>query len=427
MAPNTRQCTQCGAQFQSVNLLNAHIYDVHTRAGPSHNPVPQHTTIEKRECRHCSDSFTYAGLAQHLTRGTCAPLQERWQKQEARARRAHPTIPSSPPEGSSPKDREDGDVGGSSDIEYVDPVIGGGDEEMDYNDEEANNREGSEQEGPDGDHVNNRIYDAEDSEESEGEAPSSLESSYSVYNSEDMAEPHQDLPASPIHAHPPSDSIAEDEAGEHVILEEVVDQYGNGVYIQRYPIASAREQIRRATPEEINQTNYPDVGELAKPSFFEIRSLSVPADKKYCIQLRGMMPWKNNREFLKAVDKLPHGPNWTVQALKIKCNNQEEIFEVWMWNTLDIVKKILGSKQIGRFIEYKPVKKWTTHDRTTRIRDELNSGDWMWEVQGKIQEEHGTVISIIISSDKTRLTNFSGNKKAHPVYKTIGNLPKRLR
>ncbi|KAF8597233.1 hypothetical protein BDV93DRAFT_453326, partial [Ceratobasidium sp. AG-I] len=139
------------------------------------------------------------------------------------------------------------------------------------------------------------------------------------------------------------------------------------------------------------------------------------------------MPWKNNREFLKAVDKLPHGPNWTVQALKIKCNNQEEIVEVWMRNALDIVKKILGSKQIGRFIEYKAVKKWTTRDRTTRIRDELNSGDWMWEVQGKIQDEHGTVISIIISSDETRLTNFSGDKKAHPVYITIGNLPKRLR
>jgi hypothetical protein len=39
----------------------------------------------------------------------------------------------------------------------------------------------------------------------------------------------------------------------------------------------------------------------------------------------------------------------------------------------------------------------------------------------------GTIIPIIISSDETRLTTFSGDKKAHPVYLTIGNLPKRLR
>jgi hypothetical protein len=33
----------------------------------------------------------------------------------------------------------------------------------------------------------------------------------------------------------------------------------------------------------------------------------------------------------------------------------------------------------------------------------------------------------IVSSDETGLTNFSGDKKAHPVYFTVGNLPKRLR
>jgi hypothetical protein len=34
---------------------------------------------------------------------------------------------------------------------------------------------------------------------------------------------------------------------------------------------------------------------------------------------------------------------------------------------------------------------------------------------------------VIIASDKTNLTRFSGNKSAYPVYLTIGNLPKALR
>lgn len=38
----------------------------------------------------------------------------------------------------------------------------------------------------------------------------------------------------------------------------------------------------------------------------------------------------------------------------------------------------------------------------------------------------GTIVPVIISSDKTRLTKFKG-KDAYPVYLTIGNLPKEIR
>lgn len=34
---------------------------------------------------------------------------------------------------------------------------------------------------------------------------------------------------------------------------------------------------------------------------------------------------------------------------------------------------------------------------------------------------------IIIATDKTQLTQFSGNKAAYPVYLTIGNIPKATR
>ena len=38
-----------------------------------------------------------------------------------------------------------------------------------------------------------------------------------------------------------------------------------------------------------------------------------------------------------------------------------------------------------------------------------------------------TVAPVIIASDKTQLTQFSGNKAAYPVYLTLGNIPKSLR
>ncbi|KAG8685595.1 hypothetical protein FRC11_010354, partial [Ceratobasidium sp. 423] len=47
--------------------------------------------------------------------------------------------------------------------------------------------------------------------------------------------------------------------------------------------------------------------------------------------------------------------------------------------------------------------------------------------RAEIGDKFASVISVIVSSDETRLTNFAGDKKAHLVYLTIGNLPKRLR
>ncbi|KIY60684.1 hypothetical protein CYLTODRAFT_363795, partial [Cylindrobasidium torrendii FP15055 ss-10] len=38
-----------------------------------------------------------------------------------------------------------------------------------------------------------------------------------------------------------------------------------------------------------------------------------------------------------------------------------------------------------------------------------------------------TIAPLIISTEKTQLTVFSGNKQAYPVYLTLGNIPNRLR
>ncbi|KAJ3722652.1 hypothetical protein C8R42DRAFT_696108 [Lentinula raphanica] len=44
-----------------------------------------------------------------------------------------------------------------------------------------------------------------------------------------------------------------------------------------------------------------------------------------------------------------------------------------------------------------------------------------------VTSRRGTVAPVILATDKTQLTQFSGNKSAYPVYLTIGNIPKELR
>ena len=50
------------------------------------------------------------------------------------------------------------------------------------------------------------------------------------------------------------------------------------------------------------------------------------------------------------------------------------------------------------------------------------------ELQSHVNQikKGATVAPVIIVTDKTQLTQFSGSKAAYPVYLTIGNIPKSL-
>ncbi|KAN0141479.1 hypothetical protein V8E53_000724 [Lactarius tabidus] len=69
------------------------------------------------------------------------------------------------------------------------------------------------------------------------------------------------------------------------------------------------------------------------------------------------------------------------------------------------------------------------HDagHTVQVFSEMYTGKWWWSVQQSLEscKPGTTVISIVISSDKTQLTLFR-SKSAYPIYMTIGNIPKAI-
>ncbi|EUC53469.1 hypothetical protein RSOL_002760 [Rhizoctonia solani AG-3 Rhs1AP] len=220
-----------------------------------------------------------------------------------------------------------------------------------------------------------------------------------------------------------------------VHLEEVVDTEGHRVFVETYPSPHAGQPIRQVENTRKIRRNYPDVGALADPEAFEIAELLMQSGvsarfrNRYLRlkRFRNKMPWHNNRALLKDIDKLPHGPDWEVQPFRLEGNCGEEIVELWKRNPLDVIRAMLRDKTLRKYLHYVPERHYTSRDRSKRRRSELWTADWLWRTQQLIADEFATIISCIVSSDETRLTNFAGNKRAHPVYFTIGNLPKRLR
>jgi len=70
-------------------------------------------------------------------------------------------------------------------------------------------------------------------------------------------------------------------------------------------------------------------------------------------------------------------------------------------------------------LDFEPVRLADSESR--RIYSEMNTGAWWWDRQDQLPAG-ATIVPVIYSSDKTHLTNVSGDQHAWPLYLTIGNI-----
>ncbi|KAF8889384.1 hypothetical protein BD779DRAFT_1671930 [Infundibulicybe gibba] len=145
------------------------------------------------------------------------------------------------------------------------------------------------------------------------------------------------------------------------------------------------------------------------------------------------LSFHNNRTFLKKVDALPAGPQWECEIITApgdQVGEDGEIIgeemELWYRNPIECIKELVGNPAFGDSISFVPERVYTSSDGDDRIYDEMWTGDWWWNTQGKLPDG-AAITPLILSSDKTQLSQFQGNKKAWPVYLTIGNISKEVR
>ncbi|KAJ6551459.1 hypothetical protein B0H19DRAFT_950865 [Mycena capillaripes] len=174
--------------------------------------------------------------------------------------------------------------------------------------------------------------------------------------------------------------------------------------------------------------------------FLHLKIVSVRAyfdrELTHLLQVRdGIKPsFGTTRAFLKKIDELPLGPAWcctphnVLSAELDKDGNPKSIeyLELWHRQILECIASLLGNPALAEHQAYKPIRIFRNADRTNREYDEMWTGTWWWDTQGLLGDG-ATIVPIILSSDKTQLSTFAGDKQAWPVYITIGNISKSIR
>ncbi|KZP20961.1 hypothetical protein FIBSPDRAFT_1021562 [Athelia psychrophila] len=135
----------------------------------------------------------------------------------------------------------------------------------------------------------------------------------------------------------------------------------------------------------------------------------------------GVQPsFHNNCAFLQRIDALPRGPEWTCEPFVVtgdevddKGELRTEEVDLWRRDPVECVKELLSNPSFRENMRFAPEKQYRNSDGTNRVYNESWTGDWWWDTQDKL-DPGSTIAPLILSSDKTQLSRFSGDKQAWP-------------
>ncbi|EUC56287.1 Zn-finger protein, putative [Rhizoctonia solani AG-3 Rhs1AP] len=141
------------------------------------------------------------------------------------------------------------------------------------------------------------------------------------------------------------------------------------------------------------------------------------------------MPWPSNYKMMLDVDKLPRRARWNYKLYKLEGSLGIENLIFWCRDTAEVFRElfaIFGLKDKYRFRPERHYVRQGKRKGDRRYGEAWAANSW-WDIQQRIKDVFGTVGQYIVATDQTPLTGFCGNKKAHPVYFSIANLPKHIR
>ncbi|KAK6983973.1 hypothetical protein R3P38DRAFT_3456241 [Favolaschia claudopus] len=146
---------------------------------------------------------------------------------------------------------------------------------------------------------------------------------------------------------------------------------------------------------------------------------------KLGITQKSKLSFHNNRAFLQKLDALPTGPDWTCEMITNGELMKEEL-ELWRRDPVECIRELMGNPAFKKHMAYAPERVYANKRGTNRVWDEMWTANWWWKLQ-KLLPRGACISGVILSSDKTRLSQFQGDKTAWPVYLTIGNISKDIR
>ncbi|KAI6102153.1 hypothetical protein F5141DRAFT_1008306 [Pisolithus sp. B1] len=137
---------------------------------------------------------------------------------------------------------------------------------------------------------------------------------------------------------------------------------------------------------------------------------------------------------------LPSGPRWKFQIIPTMHSTKEAI-QLYFWDAFDCVKALFNHPFFEDKMDFTPFQLFTTAECLMWVFMEWMSSDGAWDMQVSIWTLHGInsqtlvvqvpgvsmVCGVILSSDKTNITNMCGSRVAHPLLISLAIIKMKVR
>jgi hypothetical protein len=144
------------------------------------------------------------------------------------------------------------------------------------------------------------------------------------------------------------------------------------------------------------------------------------------------LSFKNENQWLDQIDRISSNVHenekqWLKQDITIDFKMKDELdttVKVQYRDVIERVKFLLNHQFFIRDLSYAFIRQF--NDDNERIYTKMHIEDWWWKTQKKILEKT-IIVSLLITSDKTMLSQHQSDRAAWFVYLTIDNLSRDLR
>ncbi|KZO92696.1 hypothetical protein CALVIDRAFT_487172 [Calocera viscosa TUFC12733] len=111
---------------------------------------------------------------------------------------------------------------------------------------------------------------------------------------------------------------------------------------------------------------------------------------------------------------------------ELRLQDTQETAVLWHRNVMEAIQLLYGDPRFSKDMKFAPEKQYIDELKEYRLLSEMWTGNWWWRLQTRLPAG-ATIIPLILGSDKTLLTQHSGDRYGYPLYLSIGNLPKSIR
>ncbi|KAG2083210.1 uncharacterized protein F5147DRAFT_782998 [Suillus discolor] len=116
------------------------------------------------------------------------------------------------------------------------------------------------------------------------------------------------------------------------------------------------------------------------------------------------------KELRGRAELLPSGPKWQYHIISTEHPMKLPVHLYWR-DPLDCIELLFNNPRFAKDIDFIPECIYTMAEHMVRIYDEWMTGDTAWMMQSELPEG-STLLGVILSSDKTNITNMTVRNKA---------------